>query len=305
MISDDELSTRARALAAAVEPFAGQVYFSPECHEAYAALGFAGSPGRFGDVAAPDGPAYFCSRGSVMGQVPGEVVAAAFGVFNPAVVIPLVAQGWGHTDAATVCDARTEGAVGQLRRILGDSPAGVDRANDLLACAVEPLRPEGRPLYGGQASLGLPGEPLADTWRRADMLREYRGDAHISAWTAAGLDATEIGLLTELYWGLPLRTYIRTRAWSDADLDAAEGRLVDRGLLDGGAFTDEGRAEREAIERATDRQCRPFVEALGDDLDELLGILVPWGQAIRDAHGYPASGPHDLAHAATDGRSRE
>jgi hypothetical protein len=305
MISDDELSARARALAAAVEPFAGQVYFSPECHEAYAALGFAGSPGRFGDVAAPDGPAYFCSRGSVMGQVPGEVVAAAFGVFNPAVVIPLVAQGWGHTDAATLCDARTEGAVGQLRRVLGDSPAGVDRANDLLARAVEPLRPEGRPLYGGQASLGLPGEPLADAWRRADMLREYRGDAHVSAWTAAGLDATEIGLLTELFWGLPLRTYIRTRAWSDADLDAAEARLVDRGLLDGGAFTDEGRAEREAIERATDRQCRPFVEALGDDLDELLGILEPWGQAIRDAHGYPASGPHDLAHAATDGRSRE
>ena len=305
MISDDELSTRARALAAAVEPFAGQVYFSPECHEAYAALGFAGSPGRFGDVAAPDGPAYFCSRGSVMGQVPGEVVAAAFGVFNPAVVIPLVAQGWGLTDAATLCDARTEGAVGQLRRVLGDSPAGVDRANDLLARAVEPLRPEGRPLYGGQASLGLPGEPLADAWRRADMLREYRGDAHVSAWTAAGLDATEIGLLTELFWGLPLRTYIRTRAWSDADLDAAEARLVDRGLLDGGAFTDEGRAEREAIERATDRQCRPFVEALGDDLDELLGILEPWGQAIRDAHGYPASGPHDLAHAATDGRSRE
>jgi hypothetical protein len=304
MISDDELSRRARALAAAVEPFAGQVYFSPECHEAYAALGFAGSPGTFGDVAAPDGAAYFCSRGSVMGQVPGEVVAAAFGVFNPAVVVPLVAQGWGHTDAATLCDARTGGAVGQLRRILGDSPDGVDRANDLLARAVAPLRPEGRPLYGGLSSLGLPGAPLADAWRRADMLREYRGDAHVSAWTTAGLDATEIGLLTELYWGLRLRTYIRTRAWSNADLDAAEARLADRGLIADGAFTDRGRAQREAIEQATDRQCRPIVEALGDDLDELLGILEPWGQAIRDARGYPASGPHDLADAATDGRSR-
>lgn len=303
MISDDEVSTRARALAAAVEPFAGQVYFSPECHQGYEALGFAGSPGRFGDVAAPDGAAYFCSRGSVMGQVPGEVVAAAFGVFNPAVVIPLVGLGWGLTDAGTLCDARTDGAVGQLRRILGDSPDGVARANELLARAVEPLRPEGKPLYGGQASLGLPGEPLADAWRRADMLREYRGDAHIAAWTTAGLDATEIGLLTELYWGLPLRTYIRTRAWSDADLDAAEARLVDRGLVDGGAFTDRGRAEREAVEVATDRQCRPIVEALGDDVDELLGVLEPWGQAIRDARGYPASGPHDLASAATRGRS--
>jgi hypothetical protein len=302
MISDDELSTRARALAGALEPFAGQVYFSPECHEAYAGLGFAGSPGRFGDVAAPDGSAYFCSRGSVMGQVPGEVVAAAFGVFNPAVVVPLVAQGWTHTDAATICDARTAGAVGQLRRILGPSPDGVARAGDLLTRAVDPLRPEGRPLYGGLASLGLPGEPLADAWRRADKLREYRGDAHISAWTAAGFDATEIGLLTELYWGLPLRTYIRTRAWSDADLDAAEARLADRGLVADGAFTTAGRDEREAVERATDRQCRPIVEALGDDLDELLGILVPWGEAIRDAHGYPASGPHDLARATGGAR---
>ncbi len=301
MISDDELSTRARALAGAVEPFAGQVYFSPECHDAYQALGFGPSPGDFGGVAGPDGCAYFTSRGSVMGQVPGEVVAAAFGVFNPAVVVPLVAQGWGLTDAATICDARTDGAVGQLRRILGEKPDGADRANELLARAVEPLRPEGKPLYGGLASLGVPGEPLAGAWRQADMLREYRGDAHIAAWTTAGLDATEIGLLTELYWGLRMRTYIRTRAWSEADLDAAEARLADRGLVDGGAFTDRGRAEREAIEQATDRHCRPFIEALGDDLDELLGILLPWGQAIREAHGYPESGPHDLARVGTGG----
>jgi hypothetical protein len=295
MITDSELSRRARAVAAAVEPFAGQVYFSPECHEGYAALGFSGSPGLFGDVAAPDGAAYFCSRGSVMGHVPGEVVAAAFGVFNPAVVVPLVAQGWTLTDAATICEARTAGAAGQLHRILGDAPDGLARANELLARAVEPLRPEGRPLYGGLASLDLPEDDLAAAWRRTDMLREFRGDAHVCAWTAAGFDATEIGLLTELYWGLPMRTYIRTRSWSDADCDAAEERLTARGLLADGGFTPEGREEREAVEVATDRQCRPFIEALGDDVDELLAILTPWGQAIREAHGYPASGPHDLA----------
>lgn len=41
-----------------------------------------------------------------------------------------------------------------------------------------------------------------------------------------------------------------------------------------------------------------MVEAPGDDLDKLLGILRSWGEAIRAAHGYPASGPHDLANAA-------
>jgi hypothetical protein len=273
------------------------VYFAPECHAAYAELGFSPCPGTTAaGVQLPDGPAYFTSRGSVMGQVSGAVVAAAFGVFNPDAVVPSVQFGWSLVDAPTICDARTRGAVAQLERVLGPSPDGLARATALLETAADPLRPEGKPLYAGLLSLGLPGEPLADAWRLADMLREYRGDAHIAAWTSAGLDATEIGLLTEPYWGIPLRTYVRTRAWSDEQLDAAEGRLVERGLLADGALTEDGRALREAIEAATDAQCTPILDALGDDgLDELIGLLAPWGDAIRDAAGYPAQGPHELA----------
>ncbi len=287
----------ARSLAGALEPVTGQVYFAPECHDAYEALGFNGSPGSFGNVAGPDGPAYFCSRGSVMGQVPGEVIASAFGVFNPAVVVPAVAHGWSLTDATTICAARTEGATTQLARVLGASPEGIDVARPLLERAVEPLRPEGKPLFSGLLSLGLPGDPVGDAWRLGDMLREYRGDAHVAAWTAAGLDAVEIGLLTEPYWGLPLRSYVRTRSWSDADLDAAEERLASRGLLIDGALTVKGRAEREDVEDVTDRMCRPIVDALGDDLDTLVEVLLRWGAAVRDAGGYPSAGPHDLADA--------
>jgi hypothetical protein len=293
----DRHDPRARRLAMVLEPVAAQVYFSPECHAAYAELGFSPCPGTTAaGVQLPDGPAYFTSRGSVMGQVSGAVVAAAFGVFNPDAVVPSVQFGWSLVDAPTICDARTRGAVAQLERVLGPSPDGLARATALLETAADPLRPEGKPLYAGLLSLGLPGEPLADAWRLADMLREYRGDAHIAAWTSAGLDATEIGLLTEPYWGIPLRTYVRTRAWSDEQLDAAEGRLVERGLLADGALTDDGRALREAIEAATDAQCTPILDALGDDgLDELIGLLAPWGDAIRDAAGYPAQGPHELA----------
>ena len=298
MTSDDELSARARALAGALEPVAGQVYFSPECHEGYERLGFGGSPGRFGDVAAPDGPAYFCSRGSVMGQVPGEVIAAAFGVFNPEVVVPAVASGWARTDAATICAARTAGAVGQLRASSAMRPPASPAPASCSPGRRGRCGPRVARCSPGLASLDLPGDPMGDAWRHADMLREYRGDAHVAAWTAAGFDATEIGLLTEPYWGLPLRTYVRTRAWTDTQLDAAEARLVDRGLLRDGDLTPGGRAEREAVETATDRQCRPIVDALGDDLDELLGILGPWGKTIRAGAGYPASGPHDLADAA-------
>jgi hypothetical protein len=179
MLDDATVTSRARRLAAAIEPFAGQVYFSPECHERYAALGFRPSPGVTANgVALPDGPAYFCSRGSALGQASGELVAAAFAVFNPAVVVPAVTLGWTITDAATLAGARTDGAVAQLERILGPEPAGVDRARDLLERGAAPLRPEGRPLYAGLLSLEWPDGPLGRAWRAADLLREYRGDAH-------------------------------------------------------------------------------------------------------------------------------
>ena len=295
MASQEQVTSVSRRLASVLEPVAGQVYFSPEAHAGYEKLGFGPSPAKAGDVALPDGPAYFTSRGSVMGQVPGEVVAAAFGVFNPEVVVPAVAYGWTLTDAATACDARTRGATDQLTRILGDHPEGIERVTEILRRLCDALRPEGRPLYAGLRSLGLPGDPVGDVWRLADMLREYRGDVHIAAWTSAGADATEISLLTEAWWGLPMGSYSRTRAWTADQMEAAKERMRGRGLLDGDAITDAGRTFREDIEVNTDRLMERTVEALGDDADELFGLLEPWGAAIRAAGGYLQGGPHDLA----------
>jgi hypothetical protein len=293
------LSASARRLGSILEPVVGQVYFSPECHANYAALGFDPSSRMAKGVALPDGPAYFTSRGSVMGQVPGQVVAAAFAVFNPQIVVPCVELGWSRTDAATICAARDDGAVAQLRRLLGDHPDGVDRARELLARAVEPLRPEGRPLYAGVRSLKMPSDALAAVWRMGDMLREYRGDSHTTAWVSAGFDATEIGLLTELYWGLSMRSYSRTRAWSDDQFDAAADRLRERGLIDDTSFTDAGRRAREDIETHTDVQMSGAISALGDEIDDLFTIMEPWGVAVRAGSGYLSSGPHDLARATT------
>src|ERR1700677_4155510 len=120
MSIDKHLEPQTRQLASALEPVAAQVYFAPECHQAYEKLGFSASPGVMDNgVHLPNAHAYFTSRGSVMGQVPGEVVAAAFAVFTPEPVIRGVRKGWDLTDAATICEARTEGATAQLERILG------------------------------------------------------------------------------------------------------------------------------------------------------------------------------------------
>lgn len=280
-------SAPSRALSNAIEPFAGQVYFAPECHRGYAALGFGPSPGKSGDVEMPDGPAYFCSRGAALGQAPGEVIAATFGVFNPAVVVPAVQYGWTRTDASSLRAARAAGSVAQLRRVLGDAPDGLGRAVQLLRRAAEGLAVAGKPLFAGLVAEGLPEEPLAQAWQLADQLREYRGDAHLNAWAAAGFDGAQIGLITELYRGLAPRSYVRTRAWSDDDLTVGEDRLAQRGLIRDGAITDAGRAAREAIEAATDAVCDPIVANLGDDLSELVELVGQWSQLLRDAGAFP------------------
>lgn len=286
----DAVRQGARALAKAIEPVVGQVYFAPECHKRYVALGFGDSPGGSKEgVAFPDGPAYFTSRGSALGQAPGELVAAAFGVFNPEVVVPAVSYGWTLTDAATIAEERLRGAVEQLVRLLGERPEGVDRAVELLQRATAPLEPWGRALFAGTLSQPLPGTPLGDLFRLGDRLREFRGDSHIAAWVAAGFDAVEIGLLTEPYWGLPARSYIRTRAWTNDHLDGAEERLRAAGLMDADGLTEAGRAAREDIELATDSQVAPAVAALGDDLDELIAVLTPMSQRVMAGNGYPPS----------------
>ena len=51
-------------------------------------------------------------------------------------------------------------------------------------------------------------------------------------------------------------------------------------------LTARGRAARGDIEDRTDAAVAPALAVLGDDLDELLATIEPWGAAIRDAGGY-------------------
>jgi hypothetical protein len=257
------------------------VYFAPEAAQAYEALGVHGFA-----------PGYFPSRGGCLGQAPGEVIAAAFGVFKPAMVREAVDTAWAVTDATAMVAAREEGAVASLARIFGDDPtiaAAIPRATELLRRAAAAAPPgEGRALYSGLTSLGFPGTPLGDLWRAADLVREHRGDSHIIAWVANGLDPIQATLTTELWWRLPFVSYVRTRGWNDDEINGAVERLCRAGLVDGTEFTAAGERLRADIEWCTDQQERPIVEALGDDAVELLTLLTPMADAILAAGGYPA-----------------
>ena len=276
----------ARLLAAAIEPIAGQAQFSPECHANYTTLGFPESPGMVGVTALPDKCGFFTSRGAVLGDGPAELVAAAFAVFNPDEIVPLVQRGKQLADAATMWAARLDGAAAQLRRILGPAPVGAAWVTERLLRAAEDLPLAGRALFAGQRAQVVPDEPIARLWRSADRLREFRGDSHIQVWSAAGFDPIEIGLLGDLYWGLAARAHTAGRGWTADQLGAAEDRLRMRGLLDATGITDRGRDERERIEAATDAVMDGALAVLGDDIDEVLAAMTPWGVAIREAGGY-------------------
>jgi hypothetical protein len=274
--SADVVRRVSRRLRDLVEPLAANVYFAPEAQARYKALGLG------------YGQSYFISRGACMGQVPGEVIASAFGVFNPVMVKAMVDEGWSQTDASTILEARQGGAVESLRRILGDAPDGMERATELLRGAGDAAFGETRALYNGLRSLGWPGDPVGNLWRAADLVREHRGDSHNCAFVAHGASAVDIGLLTELWWRMPINTYIRTRGWSEEQIQAGIANLEAKGYIKGGELTPEGEAYRGAIESATDEGERSIVEALGENADELFAILEPWAKEIVSTGGYPS-----------------
>lgn len=269
-----DLRATARRLRDLVEPIAAGVYFAPEAIDGYRNEGLDYFEG------------YFCSRGACLGKAPWSVVCAAFAAFKPAAVEAAVTSGWTKTDPEPMLAARRVGAEAQLQRLLGDPTADVTRATALLFELTDGVDPSGRMLYSGLSVLERPESPWGALWRAADLVREHRGDGHIAAWIPH-LDSTEITVLTELAWRIPPRSYVYTRGWSEADVDAACARLQDRGLVDGDSFTAEGRKLRGAIERETDWAERELVERLGDRADELFGLLEPWSKAIVAGGGYP------------------
>jgi helix-turn-helix protein len=223
------------------------------------------------------------ARVACVGPVPGSVAAALFAPQHPASVAAAVDDAWRDHEPEALLEARLAGATAYLAGVLGEEPAGIDRATAILRRVVEAGSTGGHVVYAGLRSLPWPGSQLGDLWRASDMIRERRGGSHLNAWTAAGLSSVEIQLLTERWRTTtnPGSTTADQMGYSGDEIGAALDGFRARGLVDdGGALTDEGRDVRESIERATDLQEAELVEALGDDVDELFELMAPWARAV-------------------------
>jgi hypothetical protein len=245
-------------------------YFAPEVQQAY---------DRFGVPATRAG--YFAARSSAFGAADPALVVATFYVFSPDLVARAVPAVWAAGTPEEWAAARRDAVAAALHRVLGEPD--VAEALELAREACAGLGAAGRPLYAAWSGADWPEDPLLQLWHAGLLVREHRGDGHVTALMAAGLDPVE-ALVTG---GLASDStdFVRTtRGWSDAEWTAGEQRCRDRGLVDDGGLTDAGRALRAEVEATTDRLAVTGWAHLGaDGTQRLVELLAPLRGRLLDS----------------------
>ncbi|MFF2629171.1 hypothetical protein ACFVUN_25790 [Kitasatospora griseola] len=262
----------ARALWWLFEPVHALTYFSPEARAAYEAAGLRGY-----------WRGYFGGRSAPLGAVEAAPVVAAFFNFAPQMVGRALPEIWGRATPEQALQARVEGATGALGRVLAEvKPNLIDRSVELLERAVEGLDCAGRVLAAANAALPAQGGRLARLWQATTVLREHRGDGHVAALVAEGLDGCE-ALVVRCALDTRRETMQPHRGWTDTEWDEATARLTERQWLNpDGSLTTEGRRRHVALEAATDLAAsRVWTHFHRSELDELVDALRPISTACR------------------------
>ena len=263
----------ARRLRDAIEPIAMHSVWCRGTNERLAELGHDFMTG------------YACSRAALLGQPTPGVVVSSFAVFEPRMLADLYESGRSLCDRDLLLRARDEATISSLTSVLGDVDAGPAAA--ALRRGIDAADGAGRPLFSGLCDQPWPDSVVGQLWRGTELFREHRGDSHVAACVAAGLDAVEMNVLTELFVGLPFGSYSATRGWDEATLQDAATRLSERGLTEGQVLSDAGRVFRADVETRTDALQQSIIDAIGDDLDDLVTATTEWSQRCIDARAFP------------------
>ena len=146
----------------------------------------------------------------------------------------------------------------------------------LARAAVDGLTIDGRPLAAANVALTWPDEPHLALWHAATVLREHRGDGHVAALVAAGLDGRQALVTMAATGAVPREMLQAARGWDDDAWERVGRCLVERGWLNDDGTPDRRRGP------ATVRRSRtsPIVwppqpwERLGDDGTESLRVVL-------------------------------
>jgi hypothetical protein len=270
-----------------LEPYHAMIYFSPEARVAFAEAGLKGY-----------WMGYFASRSAAMGPVGPEVVSAVFYNFHPRMVGRSIPDAWRFSSPECVLDARYRSADAALRRIFGAVIAepGIEEAARLARTAAEACDVAGRALFAAHSALPWPDAPHLQLWHAATLLREYRGDGHVAALLAGGIDGCEAHVTLVGAGGAPREAIQPHRGWSDVEWAAAEARLQLRGWLDDtGRLTNAGQSARLHVEARTDALAeRPWAALGAAGCARLRELVFPLSDAIVRAGDLPTPNPLGL-----------
>nr|CRL66801.1 hypothetical protein CPGR_00247 [Mycolicibacterium komanii] len=267
-----------------LEPVHAVTYFAPEARTALDDLGYKGF-----------WMGYFAARSAPLGQVPPEVVTAAFYNFAPHRVAKALPGAWEVAPPADALRVRLQSAVAALERYGVGHGDDVATAADLLAEAARNATMDGRPLFAANAALPWPDEPLAKLWHATTLLREQRGDGHIAVLVGHGISGRESNVLHAAAGRVPKEMIMRSRDYDDEQWESYRSRLADRGLIDGDELTDAGRDLKQRIEDATDELALPVLDALSDDeIETLFRALTPITRKVVAGGDVPAATPMGL-----------
>lgn len=257
----------ARRMWTLFEPIHAMTYFAAEARAAYEAAGLRGF-----------WRGYFAGRSAPLGRVSSAPVTASFYTFAPQMVGRALPDVWDLITPDQALAVREAGAVDALSRVLGDLKDAAGEAADMLAVAAAGVDCSGRVLAAANAALPAPSGPIARLWHAATVLREHRGDGHFAALLAADVDGCESNVLRAAF-DLPRETIQPLRGWTDAQWDAAVGRLTGRGMIgDDGAPTPAGTELRASIEATTDAAAaRPWLDH--EFAADLADVLFPIARA--------------------------
>jgi hypothetical protein len=248
-------------------------YFTPECRDAHAATGLKGF-----------WMGYFAGRAAPLGAVGPAVVGSLFFNFHEAMVRRALPDAWERATPATVIAERSAAAAAALRRLDPSIDERAARVNDSLRRAVAAAPVVGRALFAANREL-RPDDEVEAMWQSCTSLREHRGDGHVAALTAAGLDGCQVHALLVAATGTPAEIHRDARGWSPVDWDEAVDGLRRRGLLEGdGALTAAGAALRDEIESVTDRlAAAPWAHIEAEDLAVVAAELDAIARAVQRA----------------------
>ncbi|MEV7176039.1 hypothetical protein [Kitasatospora sp. NPDC093679] len=266
-----------------LEPLHAVLYYAPEAFAEASALGY---------DTATRWPSYFAWRTAPFGAAGAELATAVCYSFSPAAVAEHVPAAWSVAAPEEVLAARLRGVDAFYRGLLdGAGLPDLGEAAELARAAAESAVTAGRPLAAANAALRWPEEPHLAIWHAATVLREHRGDGHLTALQAAGLDPCE-SLVSLAATGAVAVADFAGRGWTGEEWAAAAERLAARGWVDaGGRATEAGLAGRNEVERLTDELAAAPWEALGAERTErLLGLLGPLFLTVVRAGLFPAGG---------------